>query len=234
MERVCPIVLCFTLLFTNLSFGAANDSIRNNIQNRKRIVEKRSIKDSENDPKPTNALKEALLNAIQSSSNEDFDVLDVLYVVAKTYKDKQYFDSDEFDNTKKTQRLKKSKTIRRKRSKRKLYDYKENISHQSFSNSTNDERLKKRSTDSDNSFLNSYNDIFARSKAQPKRANLFNVPVDDMFLGTFAIPTNQAVAELALKQLEWFAFIFVNHIFDTNAAGDEEGREEGPNATLLG
>ena len=117
-----------------------------------------------------------------------------MYVVAKTYKDKQYFDSDEFDNTKKTHRLKKSKTIRRKRSKRNLYDYKENISHQSFSNSTNDERLKKRSTDSDNSFLNSYNDIFTRSKAQPKRANLFNVPVDDMFLGTFAIPTNQAVA----------------------------------------
>ena len=60
--------------------------------------------------------KEALLNAIQSSSNEDFDVVDVLYVVAKTYKDKQYFGSDEFDNTKKTQRRKKSKTIRGKNS----------------------------------------------------------------------------------------------------------------------
>ena len=161
---------------------------------RKRIVEKRSIKDSENDIKPTNALKEALLNAIQSSSNEDFDVLDVLYVVGKTFKDKQYFNNDKFDITKKTQSLKKSKTIRRKRSKGKLHDYKENNSHQGFSNTTNNERLKKRSTDSDNSFLNSYNDIFTASKAQPKRANLFNVPVDDMFLGTFAIPTNQAVA----------------------------------------
>ena len=161
---------------------------------RKRILEKRSIKDSENDIKPTNALKEALLNAIQSSSNEDFDVLDVLYVVGKTFKDKQYFNNDKFDITKKTQSHKKSKTIRRKRSKGKLHDYKENNSHQSFSNTTNNERLKKRSTYSDYSYLNSYSDIFTTPKAQPKRANLFNVPVDDMFLGTFAIPTNQAVA----------------------------------------
>ena len=117
-----------------------------------------------------------------------------MYVVGKTFKDKQYFNNDKFDFTKKTQSHKKSKTIRRNRSKRKLYDNKENDSHQRFSNTTNDERLKKRSTYSDYSYLNSYSDIFTTPKAQPKRANLFNVPVDDMFLGTFAIPTNQAVA----------------------------------------
>ena len=50
---------------------------------------KRSVEDSKRSfsSNPKNKLKMALLDAIEASSNEDFDVIDVMYAVAKTYKD---------------------------------------------------------------------------------------------------------------------------------------------------
>ena len=139
-------------------------------------------------------MKDALLNAIESSSNEDFDVLDVLYVVAKTYKDEQYLNDNTSDRANKNQENFKRHSNKRKRSKRSLYDYANNNSYQNYYNATNNGGYRESSTKSHNSIFDSYKNVFSTPKAQPRRANLFNVPVDDMFLGTFAIPTNQAIA----------------------------------------
>ena len=134
-------------------------------------------------------------------------MLDVLYVVAKTYKDEQYLNTNKFDDPNEKKEFVKQKSNKRRRSKRSLYDYANNHSYH-FSNATHDGSYAERSSKSHNSIFDSYKNVFSTSKAQPKRANLFNVPVDDMFLGTFAIPTNQAIAvsqlmvSLLIKNLE--------------------------------
>merc|ERR1711899_72085 len=112
---VCPVFITFVLFSLSYSLNVVNGSFRNNIQNRKRIVEKRSVRNGNNNFRQTNALKDALLNAIESSSNEDFDVLDVLYVVAKTYKDEQYLNDKTSDGANKNQENVKRMSNKRKR-----------------------------------------------------------------------------------------------------------------------
>ena len=61
---------------------------------------------------PKNKLKMALLEAIEASSNEDFDVIDVMYAIAKTYKDEPSI-RNFFSKTQ--QKTKKPKTRRRRK-----------------------------------------------------------------------------------------------------------------------
>lgn len=238
-ENICPLIIR-TLVVTYFLLSTVNCSFRNNIENRKRVVEKRNAKEAKDHTpfKPKNGLKLALSEAMDASSNDDFDVIDVMYAVAKTFKDQQYSPVQKSDNADRTTDYVKKKTKRRPRKKRSSYQFDandsisgfkyNNVGNEEYKNSSNvplqpDDNLRQK-------YDNLYKNIFSTPRGESRRANLFNVPVDDQFLGFLAIPTNQAIAELALKQLEWIAFLFVSHIFDTNAGGEEE--EENP--TLLG
>jgi len=218
-RKLCSTIIS-ALVVTCFFQTLVNCSLRKNIGNRKRIVEKQGIKDKNHNSKPTNSLKLALLEAIEASSNEDFDVVDVMYAVAKTYKDQYHSGVFKPTDEKRHQELSKRKTKEKRRNKRSLRQFNANdainnfyrIYKQEFSNGTNVPFSSDRK---------SYDDMFSSPRAEPKASNIFNVPVDDKFLGFLAIPTNQAVAELALKQIEWIAFLFVSHIFDTNASGPD-------------
>ena len=148
---------------------------------RKRSVESGKGSFSSN---PKNKLKMALLEAIEASSNEDFDVIDVMYAVAKTYKDEPSI-RNFFSKTQ--QKTKKPKTRRRRKSKRSVQTFNSNDAIQSlynydlfdYNNSSN--------------IADSYNDIFSPRKPEPRVANLFNVGTDDKFFGLM-IPTNQALS----------------------------------------
>ena len=161
---------------------------------RKRVAENQNSKDSNANLKSTNALKQALLDALEASSNDDFDVLDVLYVVGKTYKDQHYANEQKPEHLNTKQKMIRPKKKRRQKIKRSLYQFEPKDASHKLYNQVNHERYRNSSSESFPPFLNLYNDIFSTSKAEARRANLFNVPVDDKFLGTFAIPTNQAVA----------------------------------------
>lgn len=158
------------------------------------------------------------MEAIEASSNEDFDIVDVMYAVAKTYKD-QYYTSVLEDDEKRKEPSKR-KTKPRRKAKRSLHQFDTNDAIQDFYKIYN-QKFENSSNVPFGNAQNLYEENVSYPKAESKVANLFNVPVADQFLGFLAIPTNQAVAELALKQLEWICFLFVSHIFDTNASGEE-------------
>jgi len=204
-QNVFPKVVA-SLLVTWIIYQNVNCSLTNNVENRKRSVEDSKRSFSSN---PKNKLKMALLDAIEASSNEDFDVIDVMYAVAKTYKDEPSI-RNFFSKTQ--QRTKKPKTRRRRKSKRSLETFNSNDAVQSLYN------YNLFDYNNISNIVDSYNDIFSPRKPEPRVANLFNVPTDDKFFGLM-IPTNQALSELALKQLEWICFLFVSHIFDTNTGG---------------
>ena len=161
---------------------------------RKRVAEDHNSNDSNANFKSTNALKQALLDAIEASSNEDFDVLDVLYVVGKTYKDHHSVNEKKSENLNKKQKMFMPKKKRRQKIKRSIYRFEETDATYKYSDKVNNDGYRNSSAKSFPPFHNLYKDLFSSPKAEARRANLFNVPVDDMFLGTFAIPTNQAVA----------------------------------------
>lgn len=147
---------------------------------------KRSVEDSKRSfsSNPKNKLKMALLDAIEASSNEDFDVIDVMYAVAKTYKDEPSI-RNFFSKTQ--QRTKKPKTRRRRKSKRSLETFNSNDAVQNLYN------YNLFDYNNISNIVDSYNDIFSPRKPEPRVANLFNVPTDDKFFGLM-IPTNQALS----------------------------------------
>ena len=138
---------------------------------RKKLIAKRNIKDINHASKPKkNSLKLALLETMDASSTEDFDVVDVMYILAKTYKD--YYNSSVLTEDGKHQEPPKRKTKPRRKMKRSLLQF-----DVPFNNAQN-----------------SYEETVSYPKAESKESNLFNVPVDDQFLGFLAIPTNQALS----------------------------------------
>ena len=137
---------------------------------RKNLIAKRNINDTDHASKPKNSLKLALLEAMEASSNEDFDVVDVMYTLAKTYKD--YYNSSVLTEDGKHQESPKRKTKPSRKMKRSSLQYDVPF----------------------NFAQNSYEEKVSYPRAESKAANLFNVPVDDKFLGFLAIPTNQALS----------------------------------------
>ena len=144
----------------------------------------------------------ALLEAMDASNNEDFDVIDVMYAVAKTFKDQHYSPVQKTDNADRNPDYVKKKTKRRPRKKRSPYQFDANYSISDFIyNNVENEEYKNSSNvplQPDDIFRQKYDylykNILSTPKAESRRANLFNVPVDDQFLGFLAIPTNQALA----------------------------------------
>ena len=155
-------------------------------------MDRRNTKDTNklDNTKETNSLKLALLDAIESSSSEDFDLIDVIYAVAKTYKD-QHLSCSPNSNDPKQKSFVQPNVKRRRRKKRGSYYFDSNDASRDI-RTNNEEGRNIEDNISLNLVNNLYEEVFSRPKARPKIANYFNLPVDDKFLGFLAIPTNQA------------------------------------------
>ena len=101
-------------------------------------------------------------------NNEHFDIIDAIYTVARTYTDQHSSPSKEADcNDQKP--YTKTRRKARKRAVRSTYE-----------------------------FEGLLNNLFAgensKARAEARLQNPLNIPVDNKFLGVFAIPTNQALS----------------------------------------
>ena len=170
---------------------------------RKRFVKERTVEDAGKHKKfkPKNDLKLALLQAMEASSNDDFDVIDVMYAVAKTFKGQRSFSSRKFvDTSKMTGYVKKKMDQRQGRKKSVQFDPSTQHDINDVANEFPYNIIFQNVEYKNHSYVplqtakKLYNNIFSTPKAEPRVKNLFNVPVDDQFLGFLAIPTNQALA----------------------------------------
>ena len=138
-------------------------------------------------------MKLALLDAIGASSDEDFDLIDVIYTVAKTYKD-QYHSCYQSSNNTKQNEFVPRKAKRKRKNKRSLYHLGANDASREVPIDNNKERKTGKNVSWNNYINNIFEEIISSPQAESRIANYFNVPVADKFLGFLAIPTNQALA----------------------------------------
>ena len=152
------------------------------------LKEKQHSKNAKGEGESTNTLKHGLLSAIKASSDEDFDILDVLYVVAKTCKDQYTFNKENAANF-----IKKSSNKKRK-TKRSVNSFEKSSLKDVFLPQRSERSYTNISNASFEATENLFGGNFPPEEMQSKFVNPFNVPVNDQFLGIFAIPTNQAYA----------------------------------------